>query len=308
MKNIWIIGLGGVGGYFGGKLTRQLSRDYHISFIARGEHLEKIRAEGLILNTDKQQGTLCQPSLATDDMSACPSPDLVLLCVKSYALPRALEQLKPFVTENTVLLPLLNGIDIVQRCRKIINNGLILPACVYVTTYIEEPGVVTQKGSTGKIIFGPDPACPARDVSSLLFLFSQASIPFGYFDNPYTSIWGKYIFIAAFGLVTAGTGKTLGGILEDKDAVEQVKGVMGEILEIAKAKDIPLPINIIEQSLEKAAAFPHETKTSFQRDVEIPGKPNESELFGSTILRLGQSLSITTPVTEKLHSAIEALN
>ena len=92
--------------------------------------------------------------------------------------------------------------------------------------------------------------------------------------------------------------------MADADARTQVRAVMEEIAATASRKGIRLPEDIVEASLKKAQNFPPETKTSFQRDVEIPGKQHEGDLFGGTILRMGQECGVSTPVTQRLFAAI----
>src|SRR4030042_2574149 len=156
--NMAIIGIGGVGGYFGGKLTQLLKddKDLNIYFIARNRHLTEIKKNGLILDTDEGQLT-CVPTSATDNISELPLLDLCLICVKSYDMENILVQLKSKITDKTMILPLLNGVDIYERIRSVIRNGVVFPSCVYVGTHIEKPGKVTQRGGTCTIHFGKDP-------------------------------------------------------------------------------------------------------------------------------------------------------
>jgi 2-dehydropantoate 2-reductase len=115
----------------------------------------------------------------------------------------------------------------------------------------------------------------------------------------------KYIFIAAFGLVGAGFNKTLGEMLETPRLSEYVQSVMREITLLAEKKGIVLPENIITESYQRGRDFAYETKTSFQRDFESVGKLDERDLFGGTILRLGEQLGVATPVTQELWEILE---
>ena len=85
IKNICIFGVGGVGGVFGGKIAHAIAQEKDtgkkVFFIARGKHLEEINKHGLILNTPEAKGLICKPTLATDDISDIPQPDLHLVCV-----------------------------------------------------------------------------------------------------------------------------------------------------------------------------------------------------------------------------------
>ncbi len=309
INKICVVGVGGVGGYFGGLMAhhfaQQPTEHQEISFVARGAHLAQIRERGLILNTSTRQGLVCKPTLATDRLEDVPTPDVYLLCVKSYDLADVAEQISRNIHEHTIVLPLLNGVDIYDRIREKLAAGIVLPACVYVGTHIEQPGVVTQKGGDGVILCGPDPRHPEFDATPLLALFERIQVKCTWNHDPYPAIWEKFMFIAAFGLVTAASGQTLGEAATDAEAFARVRGIMEEILAIACAKGVNLSEGILERSLAKAGNFPPEAKTSYHRDVETPGKRNEGDLFGGAILRMGKEFGIPTPVTQQVFATIQ---
>ena len=308
IQTIWVYGVGGVGGFIGGKIARFLQKedrkDTRLYFIARGEHLKEIQKKGLLLNAGNEKGLICMPTRATDNVDELPSPDLCLLCVKSYDLDAACRVLNGHIMPKTVIIPLLNGVDIYERVRKIITNGVVLPACIYAGTHIEKPGTVTQKGGEGKMFMGKDPKYPDFHPEEALQFLKEAAISFQWFESAMSAIWEKYLFIAGFGLVSAVSGKTLGQIMEDTESKSLAAGIMEEIFLISKQKHILLPEHIVTVSIAKAGAFPPETKTSYQRDVEQKTKLNEGDLFGATIIRMGVETGIPTPVTESVYNKI----
>ena len=109
------------------------------------------------------------------------------------------------------------------------------------------------------------------------------------------------MFVAAYGLVTAYTGKTLGEVFENKDLLDDVKGIMDEIKIIAAKNGINLDKDIVSKSLIKTKSFPHAAKTSFQRDVENPNKKNEGDLFGGTIIRMAHEYGIDINFTNRYY-------
>ncbi|GAK53296.1 2-dehydropantoate 2-reductase [Candidatus Moduliflexus flocculans] len=305
INNICVVGVGGVGGYFGGLMVHSFASGKQISFIARGAHLAQIRERGLMLNTSSRQGLVCTPTLATDRLEDAPTPDLYLLCVKSYDLADVAAQMSRNINEKTIVLPLLNGVDIYERIREELATGIVLPACVYVGTHIAQPGVVTQKGGDGAILCGPDSRHPEFDAAPLLKLFEQAQIQCTWNRDPYPAIWEKFMFIAAFGLVCVASDNTLGEVMADAEALAQTRGIMEEILAIARVKGVNFADDVVERSLAKAGNFPPETKTSYHRDVETPGKRNEGDLFGGAILRMGEEFGVPTPVTRQMYAMIQ---
>ncbi|MFA5851530.1 MAG: 2-dehydropantoate 2-reductase [Spirochaetales bacterium] len=302
--NIAVIGIGGVGGYFGGKLTQipEFGATMSIYFVARNKHLEAIQANGLLLDADEGK-FVCKPTKATSDIAHMPPLDYCLICVKGYDLENVLLQLKNKIGPKTVMLPLLNGVDIYERVRKVIKTGYLHPACVYVGTHIEKPGVVKQSGAVHKIILGKDPQSKNVDMS-ILGILGAANIDYDWQLDPSREIWNKYFFIASVGLVTTNFNLSIGEVLQSEKHRAFVVGIIKEIVAIAEKKGIELPSTIVEDTLAKAAKFPFETKTSFQRDFEQKDRPDERDLFGGTIVRMGKELGIPTPVSTEIHESI----
>lgn len=299
--NIGIIGVGGVGGYFGGKICQSAAvLKAKVYFVARGGHLEEIRKNGLRVKTALEGEWISRPTLATDDIEELPELDVCLICAKSYDLKAVVARLQSKVSDTALILPLLNGIDIYDRIRESIGAGTVLPACAYVGTHVETYGKVTQNGGARKILFGKDPQKDIPAPGPLFELFDASRIKYEWFDDVYPEIWAKYVFIAAFGLVTAGFDKTLGQIMESIELSDYALSIMGEIVAISRKKGIGLQETIITDSYEKGHDFPYETKTSFQRDFERSDKPDERDLFGGTILRLGERFGVGTPFTREV--------
>jgi 2-dehydropantoate 2-reductase len=306
--NVCVIGVGGVGGYFGGKLAHTFSSNpdspVNIFFVARGKHLEAIKQNGLVLKSPEFGSIPCRPMLATERISDLPEIDLFLICVKGYDLMDVATSIRDQIKQNTVILPLLNGADIQERLRNKMKTGIILPACVYISSYVEEPGVVVQIGKPGKIIFGRDPEHPDYNPDELFRLFEKSSIVYEWKDDANPAIWEKYIFIAGFGLISARYNKTLGEILEEPPLKKEVIGIMNEIYSIALKRNIRLPDGVIDLSLRKAAMFPRDTQTSLQRDIHQRKGKSELELFSGTIIDLGKKLGIPTPTTKKIYQEL----
>lgn len=306
--NVGVIGVGGVGGYFGGKLAKLLELDTHrelrIYFVARNKHLAEIKKSGLILSTVDEGETICKPTMVTENFNELPILDICFICVKSYDLDNALKSLKSKIKDTTEIIPLLNGVDIYERIRSVILNGVVYPSCVYVGTHIERYGKVEQNGGSCTILFGKDPQNPNVNPKGVFHLLNAGKVKYKWDNDPYKEIWSKYIFISAYGMVTASENKTIGQVLESKELCDLVKGIMNEIVEIAQKKGINFSKDIIGESFNKGMNFPYETKTSFQRDYEQSKKLDERELFGDTIIRLGETLGIQTPITRLVNDKI----
>lgn len=307
-KHVVVLGLGGVGGYFGFKINQEneTSNKYKVSFVARGETYQKVKENGLILISPEHPASLTRPDALEQNIRDLKDPDLVLICVKEYDLEDICGQLKEVINKDTILLPMMNGADIYERIRKIIPDHVVLPTCLYVASHIKEKGVVEHKGKTGKMIIGKDPGHFSADVEWVIDLIRESKIDFEFKDNAQTNIWSKYIFIAGFGLVTAKYNSSIGTVATDHQQKQEAIGIMKEIKMIADRKGIALDEDIIQKTFEIAAVFPFETPTSLQLDINSGKENNELELLGGAVLDFGKDLGIETPFTRKIYEDIRS--
>lgn len=299
--NICFFGVGGVGGYYGTLLSKYFNETGkgNTYFIARGKHKDAIIGKGLLLKKEGgKKELLIKPHFCTDTVNDLPICDIVVVSVKGYDLENVTKEIEKITDENSIILPLLNGADIYDRMRQHLKKGYILPACLYLGTHIESPGVIFQKGGSCQISIGKDPLYPEFHPDKLINLFKSADILIEIFEDVNIEIWTKYIFIASFALVTATYNKTIGEVANDVELGALVKEIMQEIELIAKSLKVKLPADIIETSFLKANQFPFETKTSFQRDVETKGRQSEWDLFGGTVIRYAERFNIPVNSTK----------
>ncbi len=301
---IAVLGIGGIGGYYGGKLALAYagSGRHEIVFIARGEHLAAIRKNGLRLITPGGEYNAV-PTLATDHPKETGSLDLVLFCVKSYGLDDAARMIAGSVHKGSVILPLLNGVNIAERLKMLLPECTVLNGCVYIGASIEGPGVVQHKGGTGLLIFGPDRNEDVEKFRGIETLLKEAGIPAELAKDAAVPVWTKYIFIDPLAGVTALLGKSFGAILENEGDREMLAGLMKEVESVARAKGVNFPGDIVNTTLQKAAGFPYATKTSFQLDYE-KGRQTEIDIFAGYIVKAGKELGIATPLHERIYGEL----
>lgn len=307
-KHIVVVGLGGVGGYFGFKInqTNETTGKYTVSFVARGETYDKVKENGLTLLSPEHSNSQTHPNAIVENISEIKNPDLVLICVKEYDLENVCKQLLPVIHKDTVLLPMMNGADIYDRIRTIIPDHTVLPTCVYVASHIKKRGTVEHKGNAGKIIVGRDPEHFSVPVEWITELLSESKIDFDFKDNSLKDIWTKFIFIASFGLVTAKHNSSMGAVCTNEQQKNEATGIMKEIKQIAAKKGIDLQEDIIDATFNKASTFPFETPTSLQLDINSGKKDNELELFAGAVLKYGAETGVETPFTQKIYTEIKA--
>jgi len=285
---IGIIGIGGVGGYYGGKLAMKYAGtgEHEVIFYARGAHLAAIRKDGLKLVTVDGECTV-RPTLATDNPAEMGKLDLAIVCTKSYGLEEAAKAVAGNLRDDSVVLPLLNGVDITDRLRAVLPRGIVLCGGVFISSAIQGPGLVKQVGGTGQLFFGPAEKADVEKFRPIEALLKGAGIKAELSADALLPLWTKYIFIGPMAGVTSLAGKPFGEVLGNADDRATVEGMMREVEAVARKKGVNFPADIVQSSLGKAAAFAPTTKTSMQLDYER-GNRTELDIFIAYMVQAGK--------------------
>lgn len=287
--NIVVFGAGGVGGYFGGKLA-QAGND--VTFIARGKHLQAIKSNGLLIKSI--QGDFKVHPKVTDDVTNIKNPDLVILGVKSWQVEDVAVQLKPIISENTLVLPLQNGADNADRLRAILPHKNVLAGLCKIVSRVESPGIIDHFAFDPEIVFGEYDNENSKRVQNLSMLFDNAGIKNKVSEDIHLDIWKKFLFIATVSGIGALTRVEFGAMRDDEHIRQIMYQTANEIVAVANAKGITLTNDDIEMILKIVDNLNAKTTASMQRDI-MDGRPSELDNFNGYIVRQGKELHITTP-------------
>ncbi|MBM7867625.1 2-dehydropantoate 2-reductase [Heliobacterium gestii] len=306
---IAIVGLGGVGGYFGGKMAAAATADNEVFFIVRGRHRDAITAKGLTVKSKEGEFT-AKPVLATDDAALIGPVDFVLFCVKTYDLESAAAQMAPLIGDQTIILPLLNGVDHAERLRALLPRGRVLNGCCYIFSMIEQPGVIVQSGGACRIVYGVDsrpglPEIRPEEIEAIASLFRQSGILAKVVENAEVAVWSKYLLICSLGAITSFYQAPVGAITGEPERLAQLRALMEEVAAVARAQGVNLPETIVEETMKSVFSFGPDSTTSMQRDVE-KGTRTELESFSGYIVRAGAKWGVATPVHGEVYAKLSA--
>ncbi len=296
--NIAILGIGGVGGYLGGKLLLS-KKDEKIVFVSRGKQLKKIKRDGLKL-IDEDKEYIIKPDIATDNPKSQGIFDLVLICVKSYDLKDALKSLKDNISDKTVLLPLLNGVEHDKEVKSIYPNAKVLNGCIYILSNIKDVGVIKKYGGVFNLLYGSN-EYNLEEFKWLKELFDRAGLRNKLTSDIELETWKKYLLISAYASMTSYYKEPLGYIAKNK--LHELEKVLYEIKSIANKKGVEINDKVIEKILKRLPSLPYNSKTSMQLDYE-KGKITEVEALCGYIVKEGKRLGIDTPLMEKYYEEL----
>lgn len=297
---IAVMGSGGTGGYFGGLLARA---GEDVTFIARGNHLAALRTQGLTIRS-RLAGDFTLPVRATDNPDEVGPVDLVLFCVKTYDTDAAVELSRSLVGPATVVLPLQNGIDAAERLERVLGREHVIGGVALITSSVTAPGTVTQTGGAGKIILGELAGGGSARTERLQQTFERAGIPAQVHPDIQIAIWEKFVFICAFGGITALTRLPIGPILASEACRELFEGVMREVAQVARARGVAVPGDSVERALTLAASFEPWARGSLYHDLES-GRRLELDALNGTVVRLARESGCATPFNFAVYAALQ---
>lgn len=303
MKRIGILGLGGVGGYFGGLLAKAYfkSEDIEIIFIARGESQKAIKENGLKIITDDSE-TIVHPDLVSNNPDVIGQLDYLICATKTYDIEESLTSLKDCIKKETMILPLYNGVDAQERIQRLFPENEVLQGCVYIISMIFSPGTIRKIGFYEKLFFGSKTAS-ASQLEELQSILQKAKIESYLVKNIEETVWEKFIFISALATATSYLNQNIGEILKNADSKVIYIELLHEIEDVALAKGLKLPRDIVSQTIIKLEKSPKEATSSMHRDL-LAGKNTEAISLTQFVVNEGKKYGVNTPLYEKIASIL----
>ena len=295
---IAVVGAGGVGGYFGGRLA---VAGLDVSMIARGPHLQAIRERGLQVQSVKGDFTADVP--ATGDPAEIGPCDVVLFCVKSYDTESAASRLSPLIGDDTAVVSLQNGIDNEERIAAAVGADHVIGGAAFIFSSIAAPGVISHTGGPARIVFGEMNGIVSTRVQRLLEACQGAAIDSDIPADIRVVLWTKYAFICAVAGMTASVRLPLGEIRACPESWAMFERILTEVVILARAEGVSLPENVVEQQLEFAMELDAGALSSLHHDL-VSGRRMELEALHGTAVRRAARLGVSTPACESIYAIL----
>jgi 2-dehydropantoate 2-reductase len=295
---IVVVGAGGTGGYFGGILARA---GEDVTFIARGAHLEALRARGLTVESELA-GTFTIAVQATDNPREVHAADLIVFCVKTYDTEVAAQSIRLLIRPETMIMSLQNGIGNEECIAQAVGHHSEIGAVAYVVSAIKAPGVVAQTAGPGKIVFGELGGGTSPRTERLHDVLQRAGIAVELHHAVQVVLWQKFLFICAFSGVTAVSRLPIGTILADPVTHDLFRGASEEVEALARAGGIGLPADCVEQAMATAAVEPW-GRGSLYHDL-AGGRRLELESLNGEVVRRGREHGVSTPLNFAIYAAL----
>ncbi|MDH3508212.1 MAG: 2-dehydropantoate 2-reductase [Gammaproteobacteria bacterium] len=298
---IAMMGSGGVGGYFGGRLA---ASGCDVTFIARGRHLEAIRERGLHIDSRDMGDATIHPAQATDDPVEIGEVDYVIIGVKLWDTAAAGEAILPMLGPETTVLSLQNGVDCDDVLAPIIGEQRLIGGVAFIASSVGAPGVIKHIGTMQRVVIGERSGGSSARVAALHAAMAGAGITAEISDDIERTIWEKFVFLIGLSATTTLMRTTLGPIREDPDRREILLEAMRETVAVGRAKGVDLPADYADNRLAFADGLPVDMTSSMHHDLEN-GNPLEVGWLSGAVARFGKAFGVPTPVNHTVYAALK---
>jgi 2-dehydropantoate 2-reductase len=296
---IAVVGSGGVGGYFGGRLA---ATGVDVTFLARGAHLAALRAQGLRIESPK--GNLHVPRVAaTDDLSTIGPVDVVFFTVKLYDTEPATRLLPPLLGPDTVVIPFQNGVDSIGVLTRAVGQAHVAGGTAYVAAVIAEPGLIRHTAMDHLIVGELDGVRSPR-LGRLLAACQPAGFQSTLSDHVLVDIWAKFVRLSVFSGMTAVTRCSLGPIREDPELFAMLEAAARETMAVARASGVAVPADILDEMMAMVKGLPPNAKSSMLEDLER-GKRLELPWLSGAVVRIGAAHGVSTPIHRFINTVLQ---
>jgi 2-dehydropantoate 2-reductase len=297
---IAVIGAGGVGGYFGGRLAQA---GHDVTFVARGRHLAALRERGLVVESGLGSATIRAASF-TDDLGQVAPCDVVMLCVKLWDVETVAPQLAPLLAGGGVAIPFQNGVAAPDILARALPPQRVLGGIAYIAATIREPGIVAVTGTMARLVVGAfeggngDAATAFRDACV------AAGIDAALSADIRRALWEKFCFLSAMAGVTSLARQPVGVIRADPDLRAAFAAAVREAWSVGRARGIALADDYGARQLTFLDALPAQMRSSMLNDL-VAGNRLEAPWLSGAVAMMAAESGIAAPVSATLYAAVK---
>lgn len=297
-----VVGIGGVGGYIAAMLCKH---DKHITLAARGSRKESLSQNGISMKSEMHGSFTAYPEKVTETSDIGPQ-DIIFICVKGFSVEQVCNELKEQVAANTIIVPVMNGVDNAEKIRKAFPKNIVLDSLIYISAFANEDFSISQVGTIAPLYMGTivnDERHKAA-VHTVNAFLNEVGIDCQIPADIEAETWNKYILNCSQNVITAYYDCDTGHIRENPERTAQFETLMDEAWNVAKAKNINVTQADIDELMRKFRyVFPATSTTSLQRDFH-DGKPTELEMFSGYIIKEADRLNVPVPLTKELYTQL----
>jgi 2-dehydropantoate 2-reductase len=293
---VLVLGAGGTGGYFGGRLA-QSGAD--ITFLVRPARATQLHADGLALRSPLGDADIQVAHVTADALPALARErpfDLVLLSCKAYDLDSAMSSSAPAVGADTAILPILNGLAHYPLLDARFGAQRVLGGLCFISAMKGANGEVLHLGRPASITFGERDGDPESErTAEFARLCANAGIDHVRSQRIAADQWAKYTFLSTLAAATCLMRASVGGIVAAEGGEAFMRALYDECLAVAMAEGEPIAESAHQSALTTLTQVDSPLKASMLRDLEA-GQPVEAMQIVGDMLHRARAAGQSAPL------------
>ncbi len=296
---IAVVGAGVVGSYFGGALDRG---GEDVTFVARGATLRALREGGLRVDS-VADSFIVNPVRVTNDPRSLGAVDVVILAVKGWQVPEAIETVSPLMGPGSFVAPFTDGIEAPDQLASAFGKSRVVGGLAVMLGSVIAPGHIRNTLEHPYVTIGELDGRHSERVLRLQQTFERARVRVNVVADILAARWEKLILVGPYGGVGALTRAPLGVIRSVPETRELLKETMCEVLAVGRARGMALSEDSVKNALATLDRGPARGIAAMQRDI-MARRPSELETQIGAVVRLARSLAIDAPSHEYLYASL----
>lgn len=278
---ILVVGAGAIGGYFGGRLL-QAGRD--VTFLVRPRRAGELAKAGLLIRSPCGDLTLCDPPrvLAADLREA---HDLIVLSCKAYDLAEAMDAIAPAVGDQSMILPLLNGMRHLDQLAQRFGRSRVLGGLCMISSTLGEDRAVVHLNSVHKLCFGELDGSESSRLQRLAGVLGGARFDALPSQLIVQDMWEKWVFLATLAAVSCLMRTTLGDVLKAPGGEALILSMLDECRAIAEAAGHAPRLAFLAQTRATLTTAGSPLAASMLRDVQADAAIEADQIVGDLLQR-----------------------
>lgn len=304
---VLIIGVGGIGGYFGGRLA--LNDDVKVS-LALHSNFDLIKHNGIYVKSIKGDFEFKIDQIFHDDIPYDGEEfDCIILATKTLSNINQIALLKNFIkSDKTSIMIIQNGIDTELEIMKAFPNNEIASTVAYIGVCKENGNIINHTGGEGVLQIGVlNRKAPSETLKSISTSFLASNVNASIIDNIRQKRYEKLMWNIPFNSISVIGGGLLTHEMTNHPDIEILcRNIMLEIIEIAKSENIIIPVQTISDKIEYTREFPTYA-TSMLLDFKNYRKLEVDAIVGN-ILKIAKKNHINAPHIETIYALLKVIN
>ena len=294
-----VIGAGGVGGYFGGKLAQA---GHPVTFIARGTTLKAIRSGGLRVDSLKGDFHIYPTAVTADPMEVGPV-DVILVAVKAWQVANVAPTIHPMMGPNTLVIPLQNGVEARDTLASFIDAASVIGGFCRIFSRIVAPGHIQHFAIEPTVLVGEWQGGNSERIDRLVHTMQAADISTNESDDIQAKLWEKFLLITPMSGIGAITRVPVGEYRKHEETRAMLTEAMTEVVRVGRGLGVTFSENAVERTMGFIDNLPADATASMQRDL-MEGRPSELEFQNGAVVRLGKKAGIAVPLNTFIYHAL----